>query len=122
MSQTYNIQGQITVTNNNIRNIVSLAEANTTTSSTVIVNNASIPTGSWVAIDSGSNTTFRFGYFCNTNLSSSVKIAVGGTGSNASILTPGDFCMLTYDSAVAIYAFATGSVSPVILQYIYAGI
>lgn len=121
MSQQYTIQGQLTLTNNNVRTIVSLADSTTCTSSTALINNVSLDTGSWVALNTGSNTTFRFGYFSNTNATSSVKIAVGSTGSNASILQPSDFCILTNNAAAQVYAYASGSASPVILQYLYAG-
>lgn len=121
MSQQYTIQGLLTLTNNNVRTIVTLAESTTCTSSTAIMNNASLPTGSWIALDTGSNASFRFGYFSNTNETSSVKIALGSTASNASILQPGDFCILTNDAAAQVYAYASGSASPVILQYVYVG-
>lgn len=121
MSQAYTISGQITVNNNNVRTIVTLTDTTTTTSSNAISNNVNVATGSWQVLDSGSNTTFRFGYFANTDLTSSVKIAMGSTASNASILQPGDFCILTNNTSSVIYLQATGSNSPVLLQYVYSG-
>lgn len=121
-TQNYVITGQIVVTNGTMRNIVSLTDQTNTTSSNAISNNQNVATGSWQALDTGSNATFRFGYFCNTDATSSLLIALGNTASNASVLLPGDFCILTGDgSATAVYIQASGSKSPVQLQYIYAG-
>jgi hypothetical protein len=120
--QSYSISGTVTVTNGSLRNIVSLADVNQTTGTNALTNNQSIPTGSWVALDTGSNATMRFAYIANTNETSSVKIASGNTASLASVLQPGDFCILTNTGSNALYAFASGSSSPVQLQYIYIGL
>ncbi len=120
--QNYSISGQIVLTNGSLRNIVSLQDITTTTSSNAIVNTVNVATGSWQVVDAGSNTNFRFGYFSNLDATSSLKIAVGSTGSYASLLLPGDFAILTNSGSAVVYVQATGASSPAQLQYIYTGI
>lgn len=118
MSQQYTVSGQIVVTNNNLRNIITLSENVSTTGSNSIANTANIPTGSsWTLLPSGSNTDFRFGYFANLDNSASIYIAIGNTASYASLLKVGDFCILTNSGSANLYAMATGSLQPAILQY-----
>lgn len=121
MAQNLSLSGQIVVTNGGLRNIITLNDTLNTTSSTAIVNNQTVVTGSWQVVDSGSNTNLRFIYLSNTDTTSSVKIAFGNTTSLASVLQPTDFCILTYTGSTTIYAQATGSNASVVLQYLYLG-
>jgi hypothetical protein len=117
--QQYSITGQLVVTNNNLRNMVTLVENTTTSGSNSITNTSNIPTGStWTVLPSGSNSDFRLGYFSNLDVSASIKIAIGNTASYASNLQLGDFCILTNSGSAQLYALATGSLLPALLQYI----
>jgi len=121
MSQTYTISGQLVLTNNGLRNIVTLSENVTTSGSNSLANTANIPTGStWTVLPSGSIGDFRFGFFQNLDSSASIKIAIGSTAtaSYSNNLQVGDFCILTNSGSANIYALATGSTQPALLQYI----
>lgn len=118
MAQTYTVSGQIVLSNNNLRNIVTLSENVTTSGSNSLTNTANIPTGSWTPIDQGSNSDFRFGYFTNLDATSSIWLALNNTSSFASFLQPGDLSIITNSGTASLYAKATGSNSPALLQYI----
>ena len=116
--QTLNIGGQISLVNNNLKTVVSLSDNLTTTGSNSLSNNANINTGSWQVLDQGSNGDFRYGYFSNLSLTSSIKIALNSTGSYSSWLQPGDVSVLANSGSAVLYAYASGSQSPAILQYL----
>jgi len=117
MSQQINIQGSLGVVNNNQRFTSTLNGSLTTSGSNSVSIAANITTASFQALQSGSNVDFRIGCFTNNDLTSSIIIAIGGTGSWASILQPDDSCLLTYSASAVIYAKATGSHSPALLNY-----
>ena len=118
MAQTYTLSGQLIVTNNNLRNIVTLQNNVTTTGSNSLANTMNVPTGAWQTIDQQSNSDFRFGFFTNLDLTSSLKIAIGNTGSYASLLLPGDNVILTNSGSASLYVQATGASSPALMQYV----
>lgn len=118
MANTININGQVVLTNTNLRNVASITTALTTTGSNNISNVQNVTTGSWSTISQGSNADFRFGYFVNLDATSSVAIALNSSASVASYLLPGDFCILTYSGSPALYASASGANGTVLLQYI----
>jgi hypothetical protein len=118
-AQTYTISGQLVLNNDSCRTIATLSENTTTSGSNSIANTANIPTGSvWTMLPTGSIGDFRFGYFSNLDVSASIKIAIGNTASYASNLQIGDFCILTNIGSAQLYALATGSLLPALLQYI----
>lgn len=117
MANTININGQVVLTNTNMRNIGAITTSLTTTGSNNISNVMNVTTGSWSVISQGSNADFRFGYFTNLDTTSSVAIAVSSSASVASYLLPGDFCILTYSGSPALYASGSGANGTVLLQY-----
>lgn len=118
---TVTIGGVVTLISSGLKTIISLSDNFNTTGSNFISNNANIPTGSWSVLDQGSDTNLRYGFFVNTDATSSVMLAINasGTSSYAAYLQPGDIAILpNVGSSVVLYAKATGSNSPVILQYL----
>jgi hypothetical protein len=111
MAQTINSNGQIVTVNNNLRQLFTLNQAITTTGSNSLANNANVTTGSWQVVDQGSNADFRYGYFANLDLTSSIKVAIttGGTTSFAVNLQPSDVAILCSSGSTVIYAQASGS-------------
>jgi hypothetical protein len=120
MSQNIVIGGSITLVNNNLRTVIALSDQFTTTGSNSISSNANIATGSWQVIDQGSDTNYRYGFFTNLDATSSVKLAINsaGTSSYAAWLQPGDVAIIPNIGSAVLYAQATGSHSPIILQYL----
>lgn len=118
MANILQINGQVTLTNTNLRNIGTLTTNLTTTGSNNVSNVANITTGSWSTISQGSNADFRWGYFVNLDATSSVAIAINSSASVASYLQPGDWCVLTYSGSPAIYASGSGASGTILLQYI----
>ena len=118
MANSLQISGQITLTNNNLRNIGALVTNLTTTGSNNLSNVQNITTGSWSVIQQGSNSDFRWGYFVNLDTTSSIAIAVSSSASVASFLAPGDWCVLTYSGSPNLYASGSGANGTVLLQYI----
>jgi hypothetical protein len=120
MSQTIQIRGQVSLSNSNLVTTINLTDTLTTTGNNSISNNANIATGSWQVLDQGSNGDFRIGYFANLDATSSIKIAIGSTGtaSYAAMLLPGDIAIIPNSGSAVIYAQAVGAHSPVILQYL----
>ena len=116
--QTITINGQVSIISNNLRTVISLQDSLTTTGSNFLANNATIPTGSWTALDQGSNTNFRIGYFANLDTVDSIQLAIGSTGSYACWLQPEDVAILPNSGSCIIYAKAFGANSPVVLQYL----
>jgi hypothetical protein len=119
MSQnTVTIGGQITVVNAGLKSIISLTDSFVTTGSNSITNNATISTSSWVVIDQGSNTNYRYGFYSNLSATSSIKIGVNTSASYSTYLEPGDVAIIPASGSVIIYATATsGDLNP-ILQYV----
>ena len=117
MANTLAVNGQITLTNNNLRNIGTLSTNMTTTGSNNISNVMNVTTGSWAVISQGSNADFRWGYFCNCDATSSVAIAVSSSASVASYLRPNDWCVLTYSGSAVLYASGSGANGTILLQY-----
>jgi hypothetical protein len=115
--QSINIGGQLTCVNGNIKTVISLTDSFTTTGSNSLSNTANIVTSSWVTIDQGSDTNFRYGYFTNASTSSTIQVAVGSTGSYALFLQPGDIGILANSGSAVLYAYASGSQSPALLGY-----
>lgn len=120
MSQTISTNGQVTLINNNLRTTLNLVSTATTTGSNSIMNNANVVTGSWAQLDQASNTDYRYGFYANLSLTSSIKIAINsaGTSSWAAYLFPGDVAMIPNSGSSLVFVQATGSESPAILQYI----
>ena len=80
-----------------------------------------IPTGSWVSLNTGSIVNMRIGIFVNNDISSSIYISAYNTGSagiSGSLLYVDDFVILTNITGSKVYATATGSNSPAVLNYI----
>lgn len=118
MANLLQVSGQITLTNTNLRNVGTLTLNLTTTGSNNISNVMNVPTGSWSTVSQGSNGDFRWGYFVNLDLTSSVAIAISSSASVASYLRPGDWVVLTYSGSPAVYVSASGASSPALVQYI----
>lgn len=120
MANQVQIGGQVTVVSGLLRNIFGLSDQFTTTGSNFISNNASVNTGSWQIVDQASNTNFRYGFFTNTDATSSCKIAINttATSSYSAYLQPGDVCIIPNSGSCVIYAQAVGANSPIILQYL----
>jgi len=119
--QTVNIGGQVTVVNNSLRSVIGLSDNFTTTGSNSITNNANISTGSWQVLDQGSNTSLKYMFATNLDATSSCYIAINsaGTSSYSAYLGPGDVAIIPNNgTSVVLYAKATGSHNPIILQYL----
>ena len=119
MGNTLNIGSQVSFVAGQLKVVFPLVDSLTTTGSNFVANNANIVTGSWQVLDQASNTNFRYGFFANTDQTSSVKLAISaaGTSSYAAFLMPGDVCILPNSGSAVIYAEAVGANSPIILQY-----
>lgn len=118
MAQTISLSGQLISTNGNLKNLFTLTDSLTTTSSTSLTNNQAIPTGSWTSLDQGSNTDFRLGYFVNTDATASIKLAVNSTASYSAWLQPGDLALISNSGSATLYAQTFRSTgSNAVLQY-----
>jgi hypothetical protein len=111
------LNGTLTVQNFSQKVQSSLTTTPTITGSNVISDSINVPTGSWTILPTGSNIDFRIGCFTNNNLTDSIYIGLGTTGSNASILQPDDSCVLTFSGSAIIYAKAVGTTSPANLSF-----
>jgi hypothetical protein len=71
-------------------------------------------------VDQGSNSDFRYGFFSNLDATSSIYLAIGSasTSSYSAFLQPGDVAIIPNYGTTPIFAKATGSNSPAILQYL----
>ena len=118
MSQLINIGGQVTLTNNNLRTIISLVNSLNTTGDNSISTNANVTTAGWQVIDQGSNDDFRMGFFTNLNETSSIQLAINNTSSYAAWLQPGDVAILPNSGSCILYAQAIGASTPATLQYL----
>lgn len=110
-------------TNFNINNgtIISVPfKFSLTTSGSGQFNNTTAITSSWQQLDQGGNKDFLFGAFTNTDLTSSIYIAAGNTGSYASLLNPNtlDQCVLVNSGSSTLWAKASSG-SP-LLNYTLA--
>ena len=120
-SQTITIGGAITLVNNNLRTVIGLSDSFTTTGSNSISSNANVATGSWQIVDQGSDANLRYLFASNLDATSSIYLAVGSssTSSYSAFLMPGDVAIIPNNgTTVPVFAKATGSNSPVILQYL----
>lgn len=121
ISNTVTVGGVVTLVSSGLKNVMTLADNFYTTGSNFIANNANVNTGSWQILDQGSDTNLRYGFFCNTDATSSVKLAINaaGTSSYAAFLMPGDCAIIpNLGSSVVLYAQATGSNPTIVLQYL----
>jgi hypothetical protein len=114
------IGGQVTVVNSGLKSIINLSDSFTTTGSNSITNNANVSTSSWVVIDQGSNTNYRYGFYSNLSATSSIKLSLNVTTSYSAYLEPGDVAIIPNSGSAVIYATATsGDLNPPpILQYV----
>lgn len=119
MSQQTTISGRVVGNNNNVQTVVSLQYILNSVGNNYVSTATPVPTGSWTPISQNNNTNFRFGYFTNLDISGSIKIAIGSTGSYASQLYPGDVAILTNSSSAQLWAQAYNTVSSSVatLQY-----
>ena len=120
ISNTVTVGGVVTLSSGGLKNVFSLSDNFNTTGSHFITDNASVNTGSWQVLTQGSDANMRYGFFVNTDLTSSCKLAINasGTSSYAAWLQPGDCCILPNLGSVVLYAEATGSNPTIVLQYL----
>jgi hypothetical protein len=117
MSQIATINGSFSLSNNGDTLSIALGNSITTTSSLYTANAVLVTTGSWQVIDQNKNNDFRIGVFGNNDLTQSLQIALGSTGSYASILQPSDSCILTNSGSTTLWAKSIGTKSA-LLSYI----
>jgi hypothetical protein len=110
MSQKVTINGSYTLNNNG--NTVNVNLTNTISPSGSLFNASSmvVATGSWQVVDQNKNLDFRTGVFSNEDFSSSIRLAVGSTGSFQT-LWPQDSSTVNGSGSSTIWAQAIGSAS-----------
>ena len=112
------ITGQITTTINGGTQSQPLGVSLSISSSLGISTGQLIPTGSWVALNTGSIKNMRVGVFTNNDLTSSIYINPGNNTQSGSLLYPDDSIILTNVTQSLLYAKATGSNGNAILNYV----
>jgi hypothetical protein len=102
MSQKISINGSLTVYNNGNTISIPTTLALTTSSSIYVASVANI-TSSWQVIDQNNNKDFRLGIFENTDLTQSIRVAIGNTGSYTQLWV-NDLAILPFSGSPLIYA------------------
>jgi len=109
MSNQFQLSTIAKLTNNTTLNIP-LSVPNIITTGSNYTSLTPNVTASWQQLDQGNNKDLLVGIFTNLDNTSSIYIALGNTGSVASILNPNtiDNCLLCYSGSTAIYAKSVG--------------
>lgn len=122
---SYTKTGAITISQNGDSFSFGIGQAaDQFTSSYAVITQQPINTGSWQVVVTGSaaNGNIAFGAFANAGISSSILISMGTTASVVQYLRPGKSGETHWNKLPAtIFAMASGSVSPVVLQYFIQG-
>lgn len=116
MSNTLNVGGAVRLVAGSTSIAFNLVDNYTTTGSHFVNAAQTVASGSWSVIDQVDNGNNRFNFFVNTDLTSSVYVAVNSTASYAALLGPGDVAMLPNSGSAVLYAKAT--LNSVVLSYL----
>ena len=119
MANTISINGSFSLTSGASRAVGTLTDSLTLTGSNYTATGQNILSGSWSPLSTGSLNDFRYSFFQNADLTSSITIATGSGGQNVlAYLNPEDVYVLPWSGSVVPTLFAKATTNDSLLIYI----